>query len=62
VPTEVHLVADVDHEFDATPSLTDVWVATIESFLSQLEIDPETFREEEAETNPIVATRRTLQT
>jgi hypothetical protein len=62
VPTEVHLVADVDHEFDSTPSLTDVCVATVESFLSRLVIDPEAFREEEAATNPIVAMRRAMQT
>lgn len=61
VSSEVHLIAGVDHEFDATPSLTDVCVPAVESFLSRVVIDPEAFREEEAATNPIVAMRRAMQ-
>jgi acetyl esterase/lipase len=61
VAAEVHLLAGVDHEFDATPSLTDPCVATVDSFLSRLVFDPEGFREEEAATNPIVAMRRAMQ-
>lgn len=61
VPGEVHLFAGVDHEFDATPSLTDICVAAVDSFLARLVIDPEGFRAEEAATNPIVAIRRAMQ-
>jgi acetyl esterase/lipase len=60
VAAEVHLLAGVDHEFDATPRLTDLCVATVDSFLSRIVIDPEGFREEEAATNPIVAMRRAM--
>lgn len=61
VPNEVHLFANVDHEFDATPGLTDLCVATVHNFLSRLVIDPENFKEEEAATNPIVAMRQAMQ-
>lgn len=61
VSAELHLIAGVDHEFDATPTLTDVCVTAVESFLCRLVIDPVAFREEEAATNPIVAMRRAMQ-
>ena len=58
IPSELHLMAGVDHAFDFTPSLTEVCTAAAEAFLSRYVIDAQAFAEEEARTNPIVAARR----
>lgn len=61
VPSEIHLVAGVNHEFDLTPSLGEVCVATVDSFLQRQVIDPARFIEEEGRTNPLVAMLRLVQ-
>jgi acetyl esterase/lipase len=55
VPAELHLIAGVHHEFDITPSLTELCVATVDSFLRRHVIDPAGFTEEERTTNPMAA-------
>ena len=60
IPSELHLMAGVDHAFDFTPSLTEVCTAAAEAFLSRHVIDPPAFAEEEARTNPIAAARRAV--
>ena len=58
LPTELHLLAGVDHAFDFTSSLTEASTAAAEAFLSRYVVDPSAFAEEEARTNPIAAARR----
>ena len=58
LPTELHLVAGVDHAFDFTPSLTEACAAAADAFLSRYVVNPSGFAEEEARTNPIAAARR----
>jgi acetyl esterase/lipase len=55
VPAELHLIAGVHHEFDMTPSLTKLCVATVDSFLRRHVLDPAGFAEEERTTNPMAA-------
>lgn len=55
VPCEVHLIAGAIHEFDATPSLGDVCLSAVTSFLSRYVIDPKGFAEEVMATNPIAS-------
>lgn len=55
VPSELHLIAGVNHEFDATPSLTEVSVTAVASFLYRYVVDPKGFAEEVARTNPLAA-------
>jgi acetyl esterase/lipase len=55
VPAELHLLAGVHHEFDITPSLTELCVATVDSFLRRHVLDPAGFAEEERTTNPMAA-------
>lgn len=58
LPTELHLLAGVDHAFDFTSSLTEACTAAAEAFLSRYVVDPSAFAEEVARTNPIAAARR----
>ena len=60
IPSELHLMAAVDHAFDFTPSLAEVRTAAAEAFLSRHVIDAPAFAEEEARTNPIAAARRAV--
>lgn len=60
IPSELHLMAAVDHAFDFTPSLAEVCTAAAEAFLSRHVIDAPAFAEEEARTNPIAAARRAV--
>jgi acetyl esterase/lipase len=55
VPSEVHLIAGANHEFDMTPSLGEVCVAATTSFLSRYVIDPKGFVDEVMRTNPMAA-------
>jgi acetyl esterase/lipase len=55
VPAELHLFAGVHHEFDMTPSLTQLCVTTVDSFLRRQILDPAGFAEEERTTNPMAA-------
>jgi acetyl esterase/lipase len=55
VPCEVHLIAGANHEFDATPSLGDVCLSAVTSFLSRYVVDPKGFAEEVMATNPMAA-------
>ncbi len=55
VPSEVHIIAGANHEFDATPSLGDVCLSAVTSFLSRYIIDPQGFAEEVLRTNPMAA-------
>jgi acetyl esterase/lipase len=55
VPSELHLVSGANHEFDSTPSLTEVSVTAVASFLNRYVVDPEGFAEEVAQTNPLAA-------
>jgi acetyl esterase/lipase len=57
IPSELHLLAGVDHAFDFTPSLTEACATVAEAFLSRHVIDAPAFAEDEARTNPIVAAR-----
>jgi len=58
IPSELHLMAGVDHAFDFTASLAEVCTTAAEAFLSRYVIDPQGFAKEEARTNPIVAARQ----
>ncbi len=58
IPSELHLMAGADHNFDTTPSLIEVCTAAAEAFLSRYVIDPRAFAEEEARTNPFAAIRQ----
>jgi acetyl esterase/lipase len=53
VPSEVHVFSGVNHEFDATPSLTEVCATAVASFLNRYIMDPTGFAEEVARTNPL---------
>jgi dipeptidyl aminopeptidase/acylaminoacyl peptidase len=53
VPSEVHVFSGVNHEFDATPSLTEVCATAVASFLNRYIVDPTGFAEEVARTNPL---------
>jgi acetyl esterase/lipase len=55
VPAELHLIAGANHEFDATPSLTEVSVTAVASFLNRYVVDPKGFAEEVARTNALAA-------
>jgi acetyl esterase/lipase len=55
VPAELHLFSGVNHEFDITPSLTEVSVTVVASFLKRYIVDPSGFAEEVARTNPLAA-------
>jgi acetyl esterase/lipase len=58
VPSELHLVAGVTHEFDATPSLTAVCVAAVSSFVGRYVVDPQRFADEVMGSNPLAAATR----
>jgi acetyl esterase/lipase len=58
VQSELHLVADVVHEFDLTPPLGEVCVAAVNSFLQRQVVDPAGFLETEGATNPLAALSR----
>jgi acetyl esterase/lipase len=58
VTAELHILADCLHEFDAVPSLLEPAVATTESFLHRLVLDPSGFAEEEATHNPLAGLGR----
>jgi acetyl esterase/lipase len=51
VPAELHTLAQANHEFDTTPSLMDVCIAAVDSFVQRYVIDPESFTKEVFETN-----------
>jgi acetyl esterase/lipase len=53
VPSELHLFSGGNHEFDVTPSLTEVSVTVVASFLNRYIVDPKGFAEEVARTNPL---------
>jgi acetyl esterase/lipase len=53
VPSELHLFSGVNHEFDMTPSLTEVSAAVVTSFLTRSVVAPEAFAEEVTRTNPL---------
>ncbi|MCL6445257.1 MAG: alpha/beta hydrolase [Alicyclobacillus sp.] len=53
VPSELHLLSGVNHEFDITPSLTEASATVVASFLKRYVVDPEKFAEEVARTNPL---------
>lgn len=53
VPAELHLFSGVNHEFDITPSLTEVSVTVVASFLNRYVVDLRGFAEEVARTNPL---------
>ena len=55
VPSELHLFSGGNHEFDITPSLTEVSVTVVASFLNRYVVDPGGFAEEVARTNPLAA-------
>lgn len=55
VTSEVHLIAGANHEFDMTPSLGDVCLSAVTSFLSRYVIDPQGFAAEVLRTNPMAA-------
>ncbi len=55
VPSELHLFSGVNHEFDITPSLTEVSTTVVASFLNRYVVDPGGFAEEVARTNPLAA-------
>ncbi len=55
VPSELHFFSGVNHEFDSTPSLTEVSTAVVASFLNRYIVDPVGFAEEVARTNPLAA-------
>ncbi|HEX6478939.1 MAG TPA: alpha/beta hydrolase [Ktedonobacteraceae bacterium] len=55
VPSELHIFSGVNHEFDITPSLTEVSTAVVASFLNRYVVDPKEFAEEVARTNPLAA-------
>jgi acetyl esterase/lipase len=58
VTAELHILANCLHEFDAAPSLLEPAVATTESFLHRLVLDPSGFAEEEATHNPLAGLGR----
>jgi acetyl esterase/lipase len=53
VPTEMHLVADANHEFDATPSLGEVAAVEVGLFVRRFVSKPEALEDEIQRTNPI---------
>jgi len=60
VPSELHLMGGVNHEFDATPSLASVCTGVVSSFLSRLVLDPDEFIAEEMQFNPMSAMLRAI--
>jgi acetyl esterase/lipase len=61
VPAELHVIAGAHHEFDMTPSLTELCVRTVDSFLHRHILDPAGFAEEQRTTNPMAAMASSLQ-
>jgi acetyl esterase/lipase len=55
VPVEMHLVADANHEFDATPSFGDVAAAEVGLFVRRFVSEREALDDEIQRTNPIAA-------